>query len=263
MPDARVSHRGFIATTALLFVLSSITAVVWCRSMGAMGTMAMPGGWTMSMSWMRMPGQSWLGCAASFVGMWVVMMAAMMLPSLAPMLRRYRGAVERTRETSLSWLTAAAGTGYLLIWAMWGVVIFPFGAALAQLEMNLPALARAVPATIAGIVLCAGLVQFSGWKLRSLACCRNAPEASYTLADDTRAAIRHGLRLGFHCSLSCANLTAILLVSGVMDLRMMALVTATITAERIAPDGVRVAKATGIGIIAIALYLAARAIRAA
>ena len=42
----------------------------------------MPGGWTMSMTWMRMPGQTWPGVAASFLGMWVVMMVAMMLPSL-------------------------------------------------------------------------------------------------------------------------------------------------------------------------------------
>ena len=50
----------------------------------------MPGGWTMSMAWMRMPGQTWLGFAASFLGMWVAMMVAMMLPSLVPMLWRYR-----------------------------------------------------------------------------------------------------------------------------------------------------------------------------
>jgi hypothetical protein len=42
--------------------------------------MPMPGGWTMSMAWMRMPGQTWPGAAASFLGMWVVMMVAMMLP---------------------------------------------------------------------------------------------------------------------------------------------------------------------------------------
>ena len=263
MFDERASHRGFIATTALFFAVSSIATAVWCRSMGTMGTMEMPGGWTMSMSWMRMPGQSWLGAAASFVGMWVVMMAAMMLPSLMPMLRRYRGAVQRTRETPLGWLTAMAGIGYLLIWAAWGLVIFPLGAALAELEMDLPELARAVPPTIAGIVLSAGVVQFSGWKSRSLASCREVPQGNCTLPGDTCTALRHGLRLGFHCSLSCANLTAILLAGGVMDLRMMALVTAAITAERIAPDGERVAKATGIGIIAIALFLAARAIRAA
>jgi len=40
----------------------------------------MPGGWTMAMAWTRMPGQTWPGAAASFLGMWVVMMVAMMLP---------------------------------------------------------------------------------------------------------------------------------------------------------------------------------------
>jgi predicted metal-binding membrane protein len=56
--------------------------------MSAMGGMPMPGGWTMSMAWMRMPDKTWAGAAASFVGMWAVMMAAMMLPFLAPMLQR-------------------------------------------------------------------------------------------------------------------------------------------------------------------------------
>ena len=46
----------------------------------------MPGGWSMSMAWMRMPGQTWPGAAASFLAMWAVMMVAMMLPSLVPML---------------------------------------------------------------------------------------------------------------------------------------------------------------------------------
>jgi hypothetical protein len=46
-----------------------------------MSEMPMPGGWTMSMMWMRMPGQTWLAVAASFTGMWLVMMAVMMLRS--------------------------------------------------------------------------------------------------------------------------------------------------------------------------------------
>jgi putative transposase len=45
------------------------------------------------------PGQTWSGAAASFVGMWVVMMVAMMVPSFVPMLWRYRQAVFRTKET--------------------------------------------------------------------------------------------------------------------------------------------------------------------
>jgi hypothetical protein len=57
---------------ALLFAASAAATIVWCTSMSAMGRMPMPGGWTMSMAWMRMPGQTWPGAAASFLGMWVV-----------------------------------------------------------------------------------------------------------------------------------------------------------------------------------------------
>jgi hypothetical protein len=42
----------------------------------------MTGGWTMSMAWMRMPGQTWPGAAASFLGMWVVMMVEGASPCL-------------------------------------------------------------------------------------------------------------------------------------------------------------------------------------
>jgi len=70
--------------------------------MSAMGEMPMPGGWTMSMAWMRMPGQTWPGDAAAFLGISVVMMVAMMLPSLVPMLWRYRQAVGRPGETTLN-----------------------------------------------------------------------------------------------------------------------------------------------------------------
>jgi hypothetical protein len=62
--------------------------------MSAMGEMPMPGGWTMSMAWMRMPGQTWPGAAASFT--------------------------------------------------------FPLGVALAAVEMQLPALARAIGTVVAG-----------------------------------------------------------------------------------------------------------------
>jgi len=101
MASERASQQAFFGVSALLFAASAAVTIVWCASMSAMGEMPMPGGWTMSMAWMRMPGQTWPGAAASFLGMWVVMMVAMMLPSLIPMLWRYRQAVGRTGETRL------------------------------------------------------------------------------------------------------------------------------------------------------------------
>ena len=80
MTGERTSHQTFYGVSALLFAATATLTIVWCASMAAMGTMQMPGGSTMSMMWMRMPGQSWPGAAASFLGMWTVMMMAMMLP---------------------------------------------------------------------------------------------------------------------------------------------------------------------------------------
>ena len=87
-----------------------------------MGGMPMPGDWTMSMAWMRMPGQTWPGAAASFLGMWLVMMVAMMLPSLIPALRRYRRAVGGTETTRLDRLTALVGVAYFLVWTALGML---------------------------------------------------------------------------------------------------------------------------------------------
>ena len=136
---------------------------------------------------------------------------------------------------------------------------FPLGVALAALEMQLPALARAVPIAVGAVVLIAGALQFSAWKARHLACCRAAPGRARTLPADAGTAWRHGVRLGLHCSICCAGLTAILLVTGVMDLRAMAVVAAAVTVERLAPAGERLARATGAVAVGAGLLLIARA----
>jgi predicted metal-binding membrane protein len=253
------SQRTFLGVSALLFAASAAVTIVWCASMSAMGEMAMPGGWTMSMAWMRMPEQTWFGAAASFLGMWVVMMVAMMLPSLVPMLWRYRQAVGTTVGARLGPLTALVGVGYFFVWTILGMVAFPIGVALAAVEMQSPTLARAVPMAVGVVTVIVGVLQFTEWKAHQLACCQKMPSCHRTLRADTGTAWRYGLRLGVHCSYCCAGLTAILLVGGVMDLRTMALVTAAITVERLAPGGERTARAIGAVIVAAGMFLIARA----
>jgi predicted metal-binding membrane protein len=252
--------RAFFGVSALLFVASAALTTLWCASMSAMGKMSMPGGWTMSMAWMRMPGQTWPGAAASFLGMWVVMMVAMMLPSLVPMLWRYRQAVGRTGEMRLGRVTALVAVGYFLVWTAIGIAVFPVGAALAVAEMRQPALALAVPIAASLVVLIAGAFQFTACKTHHLACCREVPGDGHTLFADAGDAWRYGLRLGVHCCCCCAGLTAILLVIGVMDLRAMVVVTAAITSERLAPAGERVARAIGAVVIGAGAFLIARAV---
>lgn len=259
MVSARTSERAFFGVSVLLFAAGTALTIVGCASMSAMGGMPMPGGWTMSMAWMRMPGQTWPGAAASFLGMWVAMTVAMMLPSLVPMLWRYRQAVGRAGETRLDRLTARVGTGYFLVWTASGMAAFPLGVALAAVAMQWPTLACAVPVAVGVVVLIAGGIQFTAWKACHLVCCREAPGRGRGLPADAGTAWRHGLRLGLHCCYCCANLMAILLVIGVMDLRAMAVVTAAITVERLAPAGERIARATGAVAVGAGLFLIARA----
>jgi predicted metal-binding membrane protein len=267
MASERASQRAFFSVSALLFAASAAITIVSCASMSAMGGMPMPGGWTMSMAWMRMPGQTWPGAAAAFLAMWVVMMVAMMLPSLVPMLWRYRQAVGRTARTRLGLLTVLVGVGYFFVWTVFGMAAFPLGVALATIEMQQPALARAVPIAVGVIVLIAGAHQFSAWKVRHLASCRETSISARAgvstshgeTSDDAATALRHGVRLGLHCSYCCAGLMVILLVIGVMDLRAMAAVAAAMTLERLAPAGDQVARAIGAVVIGAGLFLIARA----
>lgn len=201
---------------------------------------------------------SWsIPAAASFLGMWIAMMAAMMLPSLVPMLRRYRGAVAPMRAARLGALTALVGAGYLGVWTVAGAAMYPLTTALAAIAMHRPLLASA--AHIAGgvVILIAGAVQFTAWKAHHLACCRESPRGR-TLPANASTAWAHGVGLGRHCVYSCGNLMAILLVFGMMDLRVMAAMTAAITIERLAPAGERVARAMGVGIMGAGLIVIAR-----
>jgi predicted metal-binding membrane protein len=207
-----------------------------------------------------MPGQTLPGAAAAFLGMWVVMMIAMMLPSLVPMLRRYRQAAGSNGEGRLGRLTAIVAMGYFFVWTVFGLAFFQLGAMLAAMEMRWLALARAAPIAVGLVVLIAGVLQFTAWKSHHLTSCRESPRQSRELRADAGTAWRHGLRLGLHCSCCCAGPTAVLFVFGVMDLRVMAGVTAAITAERLAADGKRLARAIGAMTIGGALLLITRAV---
>ena len=260
LASKRRSHRAVVGVSALLFATSAALTILWCASMSAMGEMRMPGDWRMSMVWMRMPGQTWTESAASFIGMWAVMMVAMMLPSLVPMLLRYCKVVSGRAETPWGPLTALVAVGYFFVWTVFGMAVFPLGVALAEVEMQRPVLSRTVPIAVAVVVLIAGILQSTELKTRHLASCREEPARGRALPADVATAWRYGIRLGLHCAYCCSNLMAILLVIGVMDIGAMVVVTIAITVERLAPAGALVARAIGVVAVATGLLLIARAI---
>ena len=258
MSRSTVSAQAPLGISVLVFAAGAAVTVSRSTSMAAMGAVPMPGGWTLSVAWSRMCGQSWAGAAASFLGMWVAMTTAMMLPSLHPMLQRFRQAAGSAGARHPGLLTVLVSVGYFGVWTAFGVVVFPLGVALTAINMKLPVLAAAAPIATGVVVLAVGGLQLTAWKARRLACCREGP-GDCCLTAGTTAAWQHGLRLGFHCSYCCAGLTVILLVLGVMDLRVMALVTMAIAAERLAPAGDRVARAIGVIIVGVGIFLIAQA----
>jgi predicted metal-binding membrane protein len=150
------------------------------------------------------------------------MMVAMMLPSLAPTLwRQHRSVLQST----------LLGVGYLSVWTTIGVLL----SALPTWPVS--------PGAVAALVLCAGVVQCSSWKSRQLHRCRDVCAPAHRENPMTSWVV--GCRLGVDCCLSCAAPMAVLYVTGLMDVRMMMLITAAITAERVAPGGARIARVTG------------------
>src|SRR5215510_3337465 len=145
---ASAPRAEFIAVSALAFVASVAATAYFCRSMCC--EMEMPGGWTMSMMWMRMPGQTWAASATSFQLMWLAMMVAMMLPSALPMFMNSKRA-----PVSMS----VMGSVYFAVWLAAGVGIYALGVAFASAAMRWDIFSRAVPVLSGPALIAAGAFQ--------------------------------------------------------------------------------------------------------
>jgi predicted metal-binding membrane protein len=250
-----MSRRGFVGLSMLLYAGGAAVTVVRCVTMAPGGT-PMPGGWVLSMTWADLCGRSRPLAVAAFVGMWLAMTLAMMLPSLAPVLSRYRASLHAS-PARRDGLTLVVAAGYFVVWMLLGLALYPLGVALVAIESRQPALAQRVPLAVGAIVLAASVLQFSGWKASILARCRHAFARGTVLPAKADAAWRQGVRLGFHCVLCCAGPTAVLLAAGIMELRAMIVVAAAVTLERLAPSGRRAACAIGfVGVLVGALMIA-------
>jgi predicted metal-binding membrane protein len=125
-------------------------------------------------------------------------------------------------------------------------------------EMRSGKVAQWLPVAAAVVLLVAGGVQFTSWKARQLALCREGSGSGCQHAPDALGAWRHGLRLGMRCSLCSASLMLALLAIGMMDLVAMAAVTLAISAERLAPAPLRVARLTGVVIFLVGVLTIVR-----
>lgn len=263
--SGRETGRGaffvFFGTAGLLFAAATTITILSGAAMETMGAVPMAGGWLLSGIWLPLCGQSWLETAACFLGMWLVMMAAMMLPSLAPVLWRYREASFAAGAGRPGRLAAMVGASYFAVWTGLGLLVFLTGAALAQAAILWPALGRLGPIAGGLLVLIACLSQFSRWKAQLLASCRSASPQALLEWPRPLEALRAGALLGLRCCASCVGPMAVLIAGGVMDLPLMTGVTIAVTAERLLPAKARIAEATGMAMAATGILVLAQALQ--
>ena len=249
----------FYLGAILVFAVSAIATVWFCQSMS--GGMEMPGGWTMSMMWMPMPGQSWLGAAAMFLIMWLAMMVAMMLPSALPTILIFRRLLHFRREPHPALATGVMASAYFLVWLGFGLLAFGLGVMAGWGTMRWPAVSRAVPAVSGALLIVCGLFQFTRWKLTCLGHCR---DPIGFVAAHSQPGIRGGWNLGLHhglfCAACCWGLMVIQLVLGVMSLTVMAVIAVVIALEKLVPRAKPIVWATGAAAIVAGLILIGRAL---
>jgi predicted metal-binding membrane protein len=166
-----------------------------------------------------------------FLAAWTAMMAAMMLPSAAPLVLLYRrGSTPRS--------TAALASGYLAVWAALGILAYLFMRSELMVEAWL-------------VLGAAGLYQLTPLKTACLHRCRTP--VAFLLTRFGRSPPRLGLEHGIWCAGCCWALMVVLVVAGSMGLGWALGIAAVVLVEKLAPYGQHFARATGIVLLALAL----------
>jgi len=238
---------------AILLALIGLAAVSWLYiylQMSPMDEVAMPvafSPWT----------------AADFalnVAIWWVMMPGMMLPSAAPMILTFATVNRRKRTRGQPFVpTAVFTTGYLTAWGLFGIAATLADWGLEQTALMSPMTQRLTPALGAALIVVAGVYQLTPFKYVCLTHCRS-PLAFvlHQWRDGQAGALRMGFDHGLYCLGCCWFLMALLFAAGTMSLLWMAAITAFVLAEKLFPAGQRIARVSGLAMIAFGLYLLSR-----
>ena len=216
LAEAFAAVRSRLGLVALLLLLAGVAW--WATANQMAGMSAAPG--------------AALGALGWFVGVWVVMMAAMMFPSVAPTVALY---ARMTRQRS--WTRPLLFTSsYLVVWGFVGVIsygLFQSGARLFGSQLSWDAGGRWV---VAAILLAAAVYEVTPLKNACLSRCRTP--LGFLLGswrDGSRGAVEMGARHAGWCVGCCWALMAALFALGVMSLVWMAVIAGLITIEKTLP----------------------------
>lgn len=240
---------------AVVFLLISLLSWLWIAAMardmyGPMRGLA---------AWMMTPG--WDATHLLLLwGMWAVMMIAMMLPSASPTLLLYLRAARLQEHNSQAALRVyAVAAGYLSVWGAFSIGATLLQRVLATQKILSPMMEPVSAYFSASILLIAGIYQMTPLKRACLRSCRSP--LSFLMRrwqPGWMGAYRLGLEHGAYCLGCCWALMLLLFAGGVMNLSVIAALTAWILVEKLLPPGEHAARVSGILLIATGVYILVR-----
>jgi predicted metal-binding membrane protein len=200
-----------------------------------------------------------LGGLGWFVGVWVTMMAAMMLPSVMPMTLVFaRVSAERRRRGRSFAPTWVFLSGYLATWTAYGLCAYGLFRAIQSAHVHALSWHAQGPLVAGGAIIAAGLYQLTPLKRVCLRHCRSPMH--YVLGGwrpGWLGAARMGLEHGGFCIGCCWGLMVILFALGVMSIVWMLVVAALVFAEKVLPFGERLSRVLAVALVAAGVWVAA------
>jgi predicted metal-binding membrane protein len=184
----------------------------------------------------------------AFLVMWTPMMAAMMLPAVAPLASIYSRTVRTHRAVRLT----TFALGYLAVWAAAGVPAFAVAWGAGRLADGRPGLATA--GAVVAYATC-GIYQLTSWKNRCLRHCRS-PLALLLRYGSYRGSLRDlaaGVHHGAYCAGCCWALFVVLVALGVMNLAAMVVLAVVVLLEKSWSRGIAFSRIVGVGALALAV----------
>jgi predicted metal-binding membrane protein len=200
-----------------------------------------------------------LGSFGWFAGVWAVMMAAMMLPSLIPMAGAYagkaRGASSDVTPQSLL-LTTLFTAGYLLTWVLVGLVAWVVFEGVRSLDISFLGWDNGGRYVAGGVIAAAALYEFTPLKRSCLRHCRDRELLVADWREGPAGALRMGLDQGAYCVGSSWALMAALFALGVMSITWMVVIAALIVLEKVLPWRETAERVTVVVLLALAIGVA-------
>lgn len=226
--------------------LSAVAWVVTVRQMGGMGLGLVTGSMSMGRPFS-------VTNLTVYVGLWGVMMVAMMFPAVAPVAGVFAGLAghRRARRQPVApvWVFVS---GYAVLWTLTGGVGYAADLSVQSLPGRFPVLKTYGPLISGGLLIVAGGYQLTPLKDRCLAHCRSPfGFLMHAWRDGYAGAFRMGLTHGMYCLACCWSLMMVMFIMGSMNLVWMGLLAIVIFLEKSLSFGVRFGRGVGLGLIGL------------